>query len=170
MCSPCRIYWRKLRGRNGHDWDTIYLFTMFTETTEDQTTEVTTVETCTDTDSCDGHYTCDPLTLEKICNDGFTGTDCMDRDFSGVIDPMCPGEGSACKNGATCFDETCCCLPGFTDERCNTDINECVSDPCQNGGTCLDQINGYICYCADGEYSIQLVVASNSLGDICEHN
>ena len=28
-----------------------------------------------------------------------------------------------------------------------TDINECASDPCQNDGTCTDQVNAYICTC-----------------------
>ena len=31
-----------------------------------------------------------------------------------------------------------------------TDINECSSSPCQNNGTCEDQVNGYICLCLDG--------------------
>jgi len=30
------------------------------------------------------------------------------------------------------------------------DINECSSDPCQNGATCKDDVNGYACGCADG--------------------
>ena len=30
------------------------------------------------------------------------------------------------------------------------DIDECVSAPCQNGGTCKDQVNGYLCQCAPG--------------------
>ena len=30
------------------------------------------------------------------------------------------------------------------------DIDECASDPCQNGGTCSDQENGYECICAAG--------------------
>ena len=30
------------------------------------------------------------------------------------------------------------------------DIDECASDPCQNGGTCLDQINSYNCSCVAG--------------------
>ncbi|CAH1247746.1 SELP [Branchiostoma lanceolatum] len=29
-------------------------------------------------------------------------------------------------------------------------VDECVSDPCENGGTCEDEINGYTCTCADG--------------------
>ena len=30
------------------------------------------------------------------------------------------------------------------------DIDECASTPCQNGGTCTDQINSYLCQCAPG--------------------
>ena len=28
-----------------------------------------------------------------------------------------------------------------------TDIDECESDPCQNGGTCIDDWNTYNCIC-----------------------
>ena len=31
-----------------------------------------------------------------------------------------------------------------------TDIDECSSDPCQNGATCVDQIDSYSCICASG--------------------
>ena len=31
-----------------------------------------------------------------------------------------------------------------------TDINECNSSPCENGGFCLDQVNGYRCNCVSG--------------------
>ena len=30
------------------------------------------------------------------------------------------------------------------------DINECSSNPCQNGGECMDAVNMYTCNCADG--------------------
>ena len=32
----------------------------------------------------------------------------------------------------------------------STDINECASSPCQNGGTCSDLVNSYTCNCAGG--------------------
>ena len=31
-----------------------------------------------------------------------------------------------------------------------SDIAECQSDPCQNGGTCTDQVNSYSCACVAG--------------------
>ena len=34
--------------------------------------------------------------------------------------------------------------------RCDVDVNECVSNPCQHGGTCEDQVNGFICGCPPG--------------------
>ena len=30
------------------------------------------------------------------------------------------------------------------------DIDDCATNPCQNGGSCTDQINGYTCNCVDG--------------------
>ena len=29
-------------------------------------------------------------------------------------------------------------------------MNECSSNPCQNGGTCNDGVNGYTCACVPG--------------------
>ena len=29
------------------------------------------------------------------------------------------------------------------------EINECASNPCWNGGTCIDGINAFICKCED---------------------
>ena len=34
--------------------------------------------------------------------------------------------------------------PGLT---CESNINDCDPDPCQNNGTCLDGINNYRCEC-----------------------
>ena len=32
----------------------------------------------------------------------------------------------------------------------SSDINECISKPCRNGGTCTDKLDGYDCTCANG--------------------
>ena len=31
-----------------------------------------------------------------------------------------------------------------------TDIDECASNPCENGASCTDEVNGYNCGCAPG--------------------
>lgn len=36
-----------------------------------------------------------------------------------------------------------------------TDINECLSNPCANGGTCTDGVNMYTCACAPGYDGLQ---------------
>ena len=39
-----------------------------------------------------------------------------------------------------------------------TEINECLSNPCRNNASCIDQINGYLCACP-----------KSFLGAQCEH-
>lgn len=34
--------------------------------------------------------------------------------------------------------------------NCEQNLDECLSNPCQNGGTCDDRNNGYVCYCPLG--------------------
>ncbi len=48
---------------------------------------------------------------------------------------------SPCQNGATCCNNghggyTCSCPPGYEGTNCQTNINECLPNPCQNQGTC----------------------------------
>lgn len=31
-----------------------------------------------------------------------------------------------------------------------SDIDECIPNPCKNGATCSDQVNGYKCACVAG--------------------
>ena len=62
---------------------------------------------------------------------------------------------SPCQNGATCHDIidgvtdsfNCSCLPGYEGTYCEKNINECMSNPCINGGFCVDYINEYKCLC-----------------------
>jgi hypothetical protein len=36
---------------------------------------------------------------------------------------------------------------GYEGQDCTTDIDECQSSPCQNGGTCINEIGKYTCQC-----------------------
>ena len=38
----------------------------------------------------------------------------------------------------------------FSGASCETDVNECASNPCRRGGTCEDQVNGFTCSCPPG--------------------
>uniref|UniRef100_A0AAY4B7T8 Delta-like protein n=1 Tax=Denticeps clupeoides TaxID=299321 RepID=A0AAY4B7T8_9TELE len=45
---------------------------------------------------------------------------------------------------------SCACQPGFTGMYCHENINDCVSSPCVNGGTCVDGVGSFKCICPDG--------------------
>ncbi|KAG9339044.1 hypothetical protein JZ751_024239 [Albula glossodonta] len=45
---------------------------------------------------------------------------------------------------------TCECKEGFTGTYCHENINDCESNPCRNGGTCIDKVSVYQCICGDG--------------------
>ena len=58
-----------------------------------------------------------------------------------------------------------------------SDIDECSPSPCLNGGTCMDQVNGYICSCSiaatgalceTGESLITITMAPRSR--ICDNS
>ena len=57
---------------------------------------------------------------------------------------------------ATCNDLvnefTCSCTAGFTGTKCETEVDDCESNPCENSGTCEDDLNSYSCTCGNGYF------------------
>jgi hypothetical protein len=44
----------------------------------------------------------------------------------------------------------CQCPAGFVGVLCQSNVNECSSQPCLNGGTCVDGVDSFSCQCATG--------------------
>lgn len=67
-----------------------------------------------------------------------------------------PCESDPCANNAACLTHhsnhsyECICRPGFAGDRCQTEIDNCASAPCQNGATCATSPLGFHCNCAPG--------------------
>lgn len=79
----------------------------------------------------------------QMDSDGDGNGDACDCDSSGSI--------SLCYNDAFCEtleqDYTCHCTIGYTGELCDAEIDECMSNPCRAGSTCLDRLAMYECIC-----------------------
>ncbi|CAG2257520.1 unnamed protein product [Mytilus edulis] len=60
----------------------------------------------------------------------------------------CHHNGTCDRRGST--QNYDCICPGYTGKLCDSEINECLSNPCQNGATCTDEVNGYSCGCTSG--------------------
>jgi hypothetical protein len=39
---------------------------------------------------------------------------------------------------------------GFAGDRCEINYDECLSNPCVNGGICIDDVNSFTCRCLLG--------------------
>uniref|UniRef100_A0A8C3I7Z9 Cubilin n=1 Tax=Chrysemys picta bellii TaxID=8478 RepID=A0A8C3I7Z9_CHRPI len=85
-----------------------------------------------------------------ICPAEYTGSGYGPNGCAPVSD-TCQHQ-NPCRNGqclATLSGYFCVCDPGWTGINCTENINECSSNPCQNGGSCTDGINGYSCECTN---------------------
>ncbi len=45
---------------------------------------------------------------------------------------------------------SCACVAGYSGPNCQTNVNECGSNPCQNGASCVDAVNSFTCSCVGG--------------------
>ena len=126
--------------------------------------------TCTDNNN--GTYTC-------TCPTGFTGQDCLEE-----IDEC---EGDPCTNGGQCINGfgsfLCSCLQGyggrrcevacpqgFVGERCEVDLNYCSSDTCSNGGSCVEERDGYTCICPPNYTGPHCTMANDCNINNCLHD
>ncbi|XP_061172714.1 uncharacterized protein LOC133182027 [Saccostrea echinata] len=41
----------------------------------------------------------------------------------------------------------CQCVRGYEGVNCDKNVDDCIGNPCQNGGVCVDKLNGYTCDC-----------------------
>ena len=99
-----------------------------------------------------GEYACDCFPSRR----GKEGKTCHEVvEFSIRGYPVLGCDNSLCRNGGTCNERSggffrCECRFGFDGDFCLGNINECASNPCQNGGMCMDGVGGYTCLCSCG--------------------
>ncbi|KAM9820539.1 protein crumbs homolog 2a [Neosynchiropus ocellatus] len=109
-----------------------------------------------DIDECEDHE-CEH---GGTCKDGQNMYTCVcPKSYQGPLcqwsyPPLQCGKDVQCANDGVCHDgqwgANCTCMAGFTGNRCESEINECESDPCLNGGSCLDRYNMFVCECPPG--------------------
>ncbi len=101
-----------------------------------------------------------------LCNKGGFIRPFLSASLSGVhceinIDDCTPftdpiTQEPKCFNQGRCVDRVggyhCICPAGYVGERCEGDVNECLSNPCDPRGThsCIQLTNNYRCECRTG--------------------
>ena len=45
---------------------------------------------------------------------------------------------------------SCHCPAGFTGDRCETNVDDCMNNKCENNATCVDLVQAYECRCTPG--------------------
>lgn len=77
---------------------------------------------------------------------------------------------TSCGTSGLCVASVCICVEGFSgpaDGPC-AEANECSSNPCINGGTCLNLINAFLCQCPTGFTGVNCGTPIG--GDVCNPN
>ncbi|XP_037538468.1 milk fat globule EGF and factor V/VIII domain containing b [Nematolebias whitei] len=87
-----------------------------------------------------------------ICPDGFSGDLCNDTETGPCSPNPCENDGicevmSHSRRGDVFSEYVCKCQPGFEGAHCQTNVNDCAGQPCQNGGSCRDLDGDFKCHC-----------------------
>ncbi|KAJ8726204.1 hypothetical protein PYW07_000902 [Mythimna separata] len=101
---------------------------------------------------CLNNGTCIDMNNGYLCScvPGFSGEHCeMDVAVCNSTEEVRCYNGGQCIEGPG-FKFYCKCLPGWAGPKCEDQIDECESNPCQNGGICIDVHADYMCACAFG--------------------
>ncbi|XP_035824571.1 uncharacterized protein LOC101861248 [Aplysia californica] len=101
-------------------------------------------------DTCNGRGTCiDRIgSVSCLCVEGFTGQRCEQRVVLACDRLACDPVGTESCDAVNEIYAVCNCKPGYSGPRCAQNIDSCLSQPCQNGGSCEDLGNSYVCTCA----------------------
>ncbi|XP_014252915.1 protein jagged-1b isoform X2 [Cimex lectularius] len=94
------------------------------------------------------HGYCNGSSWQCICDTNWGGILCdQDLNYCGTHEP--------CENGGTCENTApdqylCRCLEGFSGLNCEVIDNPCVTEPCANGGRCIQKAGQFHCVCPNG--------------------
>ena len=109
-----------------------------------------TVDFCAE-DPCKNGGTCtnEEDGFKCICRPGFSSSPTCDTENDECSTGPCDPSGTLeCVDLDNRFE--CNCRDGYTGEFCETNVNDCESSPCRNGGECQDRVGDYECICPKG--------------------
>uniref|UniRef100_A0A3B5KSA1 Milk fat globule EGF and factor V/VIII domain containing b n=1 Tax=Xiphophorus couchianus TaxID=32473 RepID=A0A3B5KSA1_9TELE len=87
-----------------------------------------------------------------ICPDGFSGETCNETETGPCSPNPCQNDGiceatGQSRRGDVFTEYVCKCQPGYEGVHCQTNVNDCADQPCENGGTCRDLDGDFKCHC-----------------------